>query len=201
MYIHRCEARLSPFYTESLVLVASWSRGGPWVSKLCGAMHKEPDSASSTLSLWAVWSCLSTPSLWAVWSHVLNLVWRAVWRVTLSSPIPSLWAVYISVQGRLSKSLLSWWRRLSCLYTELPCCVYIGGGVRLSNLCWVIVAAAQQTLAELVEGVLRSSSSANPCCVGGRGLTSNCQAARARLRAVALLSQLVVCWTLSGAIH
>ena len=42
--------------------------------------------------------------------------------------------VYIVIQGRLSKSLLSLWRRLSCPYTESPCCVHIGGGVRISIL-------------------------------------------------------------------
>ena len=52
------------------------------------------------------------------------------------SPILSLWAVYICVQGRLSKSSLSLWRRLSCPYTELPCCEHTRGGrVGLSNPC------------------------------------------------------------------
>ena len=60
--------------------------------------------------------------------------------------------MYTVIQGKLSKSLPSLWRRLSCPYTEFPCCVYIGGEVRLSNPCWVFLAAAQQILALLVEG-------------------------------------------------
>ena len=63
--------------------------------------------------------------------------------------------VYIVIQGRLSKSLLSLWRRFSCPCTESLFCVHIGGGV--------IVAAAQQTLADLVEGDWSSSGSENPC--------------------------------------
>ena len=79
------------------------------------------------------------------------------------SHILSLRVVYISIQGRLSKSLLSLGKRLSCPYTELLCHVQIRGGV--------IVSAAQQTLAEWVEGELRSSGSAIPCWVGGVGLS------------------------------
>ena len=53
-------------------------------------------------------------------------------------------------QGRLSKSLLSLWRRLSHPSIESPCGVHI---VReFDSALPVIVAAAQQTLAELVEG-------------------------------------------------
>ena len=33
--------------------------------------------------------------------------------------------LYIVIRGRLSKSLLSLWRRLSCSYTESPLVVYI----------------------------------------------------------------------------
>ena len=42
--------------------------------------------------------------------------------------------VYIVIQGRLSKSLLSFRRRLSCSDTESPFCGHNGGGVRLSIL-------------------------------------------------------------------
>ena len=66
--------------------------------------------------------------------------------------------MYISIQGRLSKSLLSLGKRLSCPYTELLCHVQIRGGV--------IVSAAQQTLAEWVEGVRAGREGVrlgNPC--------------------------------------
>ena len=83
------------------------------------------------------------------------------------------------VQGRLSKSLLSLWRRLSHPGTESPCCVYtVYSLTQRCPLSHTVVAAAQQTLAELVEGDLGQqlskplpswwkeswgSSSANPC--------------------------------------
>ena len=104
-----------------------------------GDLFGEPDSAILSLSLWA--------GEWHVWES------------DSASYMLSLWVVYIVIQGRLSKSLLSLWRRLSCPYNEYPCCVHIGGGV--------IVAAAQQLLAELVEGDWSSSSSANPYWVDG----------------------------------
>ena len=59
------------------------------------------------------------------------------------------------VQGRLSKSLLSLWRRLSHPGTESPCCVHtVYSLTQRCPLSHTVVAAAQQTLAELVEGDL-----------------------------------------------
>ena len=59
------------------------------------------------------------------------------------------------VQGRLSKSLLSLWRRLSHPSTESPCVVHtVYSLTQRCPLSHTVVAAAQQTLAELVEGDL-----------------------------------------------
>ena len=58
-------------------------------------------------------------------------------------------------QGRLSKSLLSLWRRLSHPSTESPCVVHtVYSFIQRCPLSHTVVAAAQQTLAELVEGDL-----------------------------------------------
>ena len=72
--------------------------------------------------------------------------------------------------GRLSKPLLSLWRRLShhILSPPVPVVYILWRESDSAYPCWVIVAAAQQILAELMEGDHRSSSSANPGWVGGR---------------------------------
>ena len=58
-------------------------------------------------------------------------------------------------QGRLSKPLLSLWMRLSHSSTESPCVVHIVHSLtQRCPLSHTVVAAAQQTLAELVEGHL-----------------------------------------------
>ena len=58
-------------------------------------------------------------------------------------------------QGRLSKPLLSLWRRLSHYSTESPCVVHtVHSLAQRCLLSHTVVAAAQQTLAELVEGDL-----------------------------------------------
>ena len=62
-------------------------------------------------------------------------------------------AVLHRLEGRLSKSLLSLWRRLSHPSTKFPCVVHtvysLTQGCPLSH---TVVATAQQILAELVEG-------------------------------------------------
>ena len=102
--------------------------------------------------------------------------------------------MYIVIRGRLSKSLLSLWRRRSCFYTESTCCVHIGGGVRLSILAESLyqrlsksllswwretgVAAAQQILAEMVEGefsrLVLSRASQTQCSIFGSQLAVFC---------------------------
>ena len=59
------------------------------------------------------------------------------------------------VQGRLSKSLLSLWRRLSHPSTESSGVVHnVYSSTQRCPLSHAVVAAAQQILAELVEGDL-----------------------------------------------
>ena len=61
--------------------------------------------------------------------------------------------VVLKVQGRLNKSLLSLWRRLSLHSTESPYCVHtVYSPTQRCPLGHTVVAAAQHTLAELVEG-------------------------------------------------
>ena len=75
--------------------------------------------------------------------------------VFLLSPV-----VVHSFQGRLSKSLLSLWRRLSHSSTEFPCVVHtVYSLTQHYPLSHTVVAAAQQTLAELVEGDLEQQLS------------------------------------------
>ena len=58
-------------------------------------------------------------------------------------------------QGRLSKPLLSLWRRLSHSSTESPCVVHtVYSLTQRCPLSHTVVAAAQQTLAVFVEGDL-----------------------------------------------
>ena len=93
-------------------------------------------------------------------------------------------ALYIVIQGRLSKSLLSCGGDSVALILILsPLVVYIleeeSGS---ANPCLVTVAAAQQILAEQILAELVE-----------RSLTSHWRATRARLRAGPLLGQVVVC--------
>ena len=97
-----------------------------WVTELCVKSKTQPPSSLSPGAVWE-WVRLSC--------HTLSLCV----------------VQYISIQGRLSKSLLSLWPRLSHPSTESPCCVHFGGRVRLSK----------PTLSHSCCG------SANPCWVGG----------------------------------
>ena len=70
--------------------------------------------------------------------------------VSLLSPV-----VVHRFQGRLSKPLLSLWRRLIHYSTGSPCVVHtVHSLTQRCPLSHTAVAAAQQTLAELVEGDL-----------------------------------------------
>ena len=63
-------------------------------------------------------------------------------------------------QGRLRKPLLILWRRLSHSSTESPCVVHtVYSLTHRCPLSHTVVAAAQQTLAELVEGNLEQQLS------------------------------------------
>ena len=104
-------------------------------------------------------------------------------------------ALYIVIQGRLSKSLLSCGGDSVALILRLsPLVVYIleeeSGS---ANPCLVTVAAAQQILAELVKGNWSIAAQQILAELVERSLTSHWRATRARLRAGPLLSQVVVC--------
>ena len=153
-------------YTEFGVLVASCvesqtqpSSSAESLSRVCVESQTQPSSSTESLSHVCVESQTqpfsSAVSLSCVWrarrSYLLLLSsWAVCLWVRLSRHLLSPCVVH-SYSGRLSKSLLSLWRRLSCPGTEFPCCVHIGGRVRLSR--------------SLLSH--SSSGSANPCWVGG----------------------------------
>ena len=105
---------------------------------------EEPDSA--------IFFAKSLSRAWkARLSHLLRWVSELCHCESDSAVIRWVHVLYIVIWGRLSKSLLRLWRRLSCFDAESPCCVHTGVGIRLSKPL-------------LSHG---SSSSANPCWDGG----------------------------------
>ena len=109
--------------------------------------------------LWEVRQIQLCPLVWSLcclWryrlSYLLPLSLCALWGVSVTQSVLLSPVVVHKVQGRLSKSLLSLWRRLSHPSTESPCVVHtVYSLTQRCPLSHTVVAVAQQTLAELVE--------------------------------------------------
>ena len=111
-------------------------------------MRSEPDLAVS--SGWVSVLFVESQTQLLSYAESLRCVECECDSVSLLSPV-----VEHRFQGRLSKPLLSLWRRLSHYSTESPCAVHIVRSLtQHCPLSHTVVAAAQQILAELVEGDL-----------------------------------------------
>ena len=111
-------------------------------------MRSEPDLALS--SGWVSVLFVESQTQLLSYAESLRCVECECDSVSLLSPV-----VEHRFQGRLSKPLLSLWRRLSHYSTESPCVVHtVYSLTQRCPLSHTVVAAAQQTLAELVEGDL-----------------------------------------------
>ena len=124
-----------------------------WVTELWEGLRGEPGLASSTLSHWAVERSVWRAGLGIFCAESLSCGEACGECQTQFFYTKSL-VLYIVIRGRLSKSLLSLWRRLSCSYTESPLVVYIK--------------EEESDSASLLSHL--SSGLANPCWVCGRRL-------------------------------